>query len=90
MSTEQNLTIDSINIRRPYGGSDDKPFECTVSIKGQYQDMNLKLDTEHTNAVVAVVADLIVDGSKRVADALSQQAMGLTALEHIAPETEDD
>ena len=90
MSTEQNLTVESVSIQKSWSGGDDAPYNCTVKIKGEYQNIELKLDNEHTQAIVAVVADLIVDGSRQVADALSGQALGLTALEHIAPEVDDD
>lgn len=75
------MQIESINIRRKYDGH----YACEVTIDGEYQSMKLRLDAEHTQAVIGVIADLIVEGSQQVAANLTKQALDHKAIEHQPP-----
>lgn len=73
------MRIRSISIQKKYNASG---YDCTVSVDGEYQQMVLTLDEDYTQRVIDVVAELIVDGSRRVAENLTKQALDHKAIEH--------
>ena len=66
------MEIESINIRQPYTGKGH--MIGTIKIKGVYGDMELKLDPELIQPVVAVVAEAIARAGAAAADALVKVA----------------
>jgi hypothetical protein len=77
------MQIHAINISKRYQGSG---YDCRVTIDSSFSNITLVLDEEYTQRVLDVVADLIVDGSKRVAESLTKQALDHKAIEHKAAE----
>lgn len=75
-----SLQIEHISIQRPYSYEPGDPYKCEVKIRGDYQNLHLKLSDEVSQRVIALVADQIVEGSKLVADELTREALGFTAL----------
>ena len=73
------MRINSIGITKRYNRDG---YDCSVTIDGEFQSLKLSLDEEHTQRVIDVVADLIIDGSKRVAENLTKQALDHKAIEH--------
>jgi hypothetical protein len=75
------MQVNSITINKRYGGAG---YDCRVTIDSTLSQVVLQLDDEYTQRVIAVVAELIVDGSKRVADGLTKAALDHKAIEHKA------
>ena len=75
------MRINTINISKRYQGNG---YDCRVQIDADFQSLTLLLDDEHTQRVLDVVADLIVDGSKIVANSLTKAALDHKAIEHKA------
>jgi hypothetical protein len=73
------MQINSINISKRYAAAG---YDCRVTVDASFSQIVLVLDDDYTQRVLDVVADLIVDGSKRVADTLTKQALDHKAIEH--------
>lgn len=73
------MQVHSISISKRYGG---EGYDCRVTIDSSFNQMTLVLDEAYTQRVIDVVADLIVDGSKRVAETITKQALDHKAIEH--------
>ncbi len=80
---DTKLKVDNIMITRPgYGDAKDRVFNCTIRIVGEYSTTDLKLDEKHTNAIIAIVSDMIVDSARAIADGLTTEAMAIPAITH--------
>lgn len=75
------MRIESISITKSYTGGG---YDCRVAIDGEFGAVTLKLDDEHTQGVIAVVAELIVGAGKQVAENLTKAALDHKAIEYKA------
>jgi hypothetical protein len=92
-----SLQIENISISRPYNFDDTKHYRATVKITGHYQELNLVLPDHLSDQVISLIAPLIVEGSRNVANALTEQALQYASLpapvkdgEYIPKDSDDD
>lgn len=86
MSTK--LKLKSLHITENYG-SKEHPYNCAVSIEGEYSTTDLKLTPEQGDRVVACVADLIVESAREVAEMLTVEAMSQKLITANGDEVSD-
>lgn len=87
------MILKSLSIRRRFVGYGDEPspetlFEGSVEFEGRYGSVSCNLNGDTSRAVLAVVADSLVESSKDLADNLTAEIFNGAALAGDDPKLE--